>query len=557
MKLKHRLTLIFLAVGVLPALLIGLRATMEASDSLSEQAFNQLQSVSSIKKTQIEGFFKERQGDLAMLTETISIEQANRQSARAAADYLGRPHAGEAQSFFAKYVDAYGYYDLFLISPSGDVFYTEAKEADFGTNLISGPYSNSGLANAFKRAKDSRSYVLEDFAPYAPSNGEPASFIAQPLYRDGQLVTVVALQLSIERINAVMQQREGMGQSGEAYLVGPDYRMRSDSFLDPAGHSVKASFAGSVAKNGIDSASSRAALLGQSGITHLIDYNGNPVPSAYAPVQVGEHRWALIAEIDEAEAFAAVSALKQVMIITLLVAVAAIVGVALWVARSVTQPLGGEPEEMKQIAETIAEGDLTVSFEERGNPNSVYGAMQRMCIQLRKVVEGISAVSDVMARSSEETSVVTRQTSDNVQRQQAESTHVATAMNQMASTVQEVARNTATASTAAGTAVNEARHAQEVTVETIQSVGVLADEIMRSTQVIQSLQSRSLEIGSVLDVIRGIAEQTNLLALNAAIEAARAGEQGRGFAVVADEVRSLAQKTQNSTRDIEKMVTEL
>ncbi len=302
MKLKHRLTLIFLAVGVLPALLIGLRATMEASDSLSEQAFNQLQSVSSIKKTQIEGFFKERQGDLAMLTETISIEQANHESVQAAADYLGRPHAGEAQSFFAKYVDAYGYYDLFLISPSGDVFYTEAKEADFGTNLISGPYSNSGLANAFKRAKDSRSYVLEDFAPYAPSNGEPASFIAQPLYRDGQLVTVVALQLSIERINAVMQQREGMGQSGEAYLVGPDYRMRSDSFLDPAGHSVKASFAGSVAKNGIDSASSRAALLGQSGITHLIDYNGNPVLSAYAPVQVGEHRWALIAEIDEAEA---------------------------------------------------------------------------------------------------------------------------------------------------------------------------------------------------------------------------------------------------------------
>ena len=123
------------------------------------------------------------------------------------------------------------------------------------------------------------------------------------------------MQISLEAINAIMQQREGMGRTGETYLVGPDKLMRSDSFLDPANHSVKASFA-NPGRGKVDTDASRNALAGQSGSAILIDYNGNPVLSAYAPLKVGETTWAVIAEIDEAEAFETESALRTLMIWT-------------------------------------------------------------------------------------------------------------------------------------------------------------------------------------------------------------------------------------------------
>jgi len=152
---------------------------------------------------------------------------------------------------------------------------------------------------------------------------------------------------------------------------------------------------------------------------------------------------------------------------------------------------------------------------------------------------------------------VSKETVAGVLNQQAETAQVATAMNQMAASVQEVARTAAGAAEAARNADNEANAGKQVVIETIGSIDSLAGEVEKAAQTLSNLENDINNIGAIVDVIRGITEQTNLLALNAAIEAARAGEHGRGFAVVADEVRTLAARTQTSTIEIEEMVERL
>ncbi|MGU9818543.1 methyl-accepting chemotaxis protein [Pseudomonas sp. LF135] len=183
--------------------------------------------------------------------------------------------------------------------------------------------------------------------------------------------------------------------------------------------------------------------------------------------------------------------------------------------------------------------------------------MQSMTVGLRELIGGISDGVTQIASAAEQLSAVTEQTSAGVNSQKVETDQVATAMNEMAATVQEVARNAEEASEAAVAADQQAREGDKVVGEAIAQIERLATEVGNSTEAMGHLKRESDKIGSVLDVIKSVAQQTNLLALNAAIEAARAGEAGRGFAVVADEVRSLAQRTQKSTEEIEELIVGL
>ncbi|WP_404943231.1 methyl-accepting chemotaxis protein, partial [Pseudomonas sp. GW456-L12] len=180
-----------------------------------------------------------------------------------------------------------------------------------------------------------------------------------------------------------------------------------------------------------------------------------------------------------------------------------------------------------------------------------------MGVTLRELIGGIRDGVTQIASAAEELSAVTEETSAGVNSQKVETDQVATAMHEMTATVQEVARNAEEASQAAAAADGEAREGDKVVAEAIAQIERLASEVVRSTDAMSVLQQESQKIGSVMDVIKAVAEQTNLLALNAAIEAARAGEAGRGFAVVADEVRALAQRTQKSTEEIEGLVAGL
>jgi len=178
---------------------------------------------------------------------------------------------GEDEDFYSKYITKYGYYDLFLIHPEGSVFYTVGHEADYGTNMISGTYSSSNLGRLVQDGLKSKQFGLADFEPYAPSNNEPCAFIAQPILgNNGEVEVMVALQLSLESVNNIMQEREGMGKTGETYLVGSDKLMRSDSFLDSTNYSVIASFA-DPNKGSVDTDAVTEVLAGNTGEQVIID----------------------------------------------------------------------------------------------------------------------------------------------------------------------------------------------------------------------------------------------------------------------------------------------
>ncbi len=206
-----------------------------------------------------------------------------------------------------------------------------------------------------------------------------------------------------------------------------------------------------------------------------------------------------------------------------------------------------------------ASGDLTqvIDVDSKDEIGELLTAMNGMRQKLLDMLSRISGTTDQLSAASEELSAVTAQTSSIIQSQHSETEQVATAMNEMTATVQEVAQNINHTASAASEANEHTMSGQQVVGQAVSQIGQLAEQIEQASATINDLEQQSEGINSVLDVIKGIAEQTNLLALNAAIEAARAGEQGRGFAVVADEVRTLAGRTQESTEEINQMIEKL
>ncbi|AFJ59510.1 methyl-accepting chemotaxis protein [Pseudomonas fluorescens] len=220
--------------------------------------------------------------------------------------------------------------------------------------------------------------------------------------------------------------------------------------------------------------------------------------------------------------------------------------------RSIVTPL----RKAVEVAETIAAGNLSKTIEDDGKdePARLLSALSTMQASLRQTIQHIAGSATQLASAAEELSAVTEEASRGLQQQNNEIDQAATAVNEMTAAVEEVARNAVSTSEASGQSNQAAREGRDRVMETVGAIQTMTQDVQNTSAMIEGLAAQGRDIGKVLDVIRAIAEQTNLLALNAAIEAARAGEAGRGFAVVADEVRALAHRTAQSTQEIEKMV---
>jgi methyl-accepting chemotaxis protein len=527
---------------------------------------------------------------------------------------------GKVHPIVRNYLREFEYYDIFLCDlDSGDIVYSVYKEMDYTTSLKDGPYSQTNFGEAFRlaAAADSKDDVfLVDYENYTPSYEDPASFISSPIFDGGKKIGVAIFQMPIGRISSILDERTGLGESGETYAVGPDNLFRNDSrFLADLGLST------TIINPEITVSTKAVQDVFQnngSGTEIIDDYRGAPVLSSWAPITVykgGNGRdpiqWALMSEIDLAEVRAPIAATGMLYQSGLVILFGVLIGGTLtyWFANRIAkqassindmlssigigmfdaraekvtndelgdvavalnamcdntltliqsnderQEIQNSIESLISEMENIAAGDLTINAEVKEDiTGSIAGTVNSMTQQLRSIVARVQNATDQVTTSAGSIADVSNTLSQESDAQADEITSASEKVVDITTKIQAVANQSEDSAKVAQKARETAGRGFKAVSDTVEGMDRIREQVQATSKRIKRLGESSQEIGEIVQLISDIADRTSILALNASIQAAMAGDAGQGFAVVAEEVERLAERSTDATKQISTLI---
>ncbi|MGD9007079.1 MAG: methyl-accepting chemotaxis protein [Desulfobacteraceae bacterium] len=620
-----------LVIALIPLLGLGVASYSIATHLLMDKATKQLEGIRKLKSSTVQAFFSERRKDLGQLADTLArlyemgedkmsaknrsaVKPTERTRTRTLKAVVSPRLKDRKIDMIRNYRDQSGFENIYLITNLGYVFHSANHGPDRYTNLLTGPFKHTNLARLVAKVLKTKSFGMSDFENYMPAQHEPAAFMAQPVISSGQAKFIVAARFSISQINAVAEDRTGLGRTGETYFVGTDKMLRNNSHRLRAQKIMTSMLS---PEHTIDTEATHSAFNGTSGTKVMKNYTGVTTLSSWQPLTIADPtpvnpdgiRWALVTDIEADEIREPIQTFTYALAGAMGVAVLLVIGGAFVLSGGLTRQIHHIMEvlndigvgdftarcrvvsrdELGLLAESLnamldntldfiqssderdklqgsimklltdisalTEGDLTIRAEVTEDmTGAIADSFNTMAEQLSRLVSNVKKstleVSSTSRTVSESTIKLARTNDEHAKRING----MIKAIEQMSLSIQLVSEHASQSAEVSEQAKQNALSGADAVRQTNKAMNAIRERVQEAARAIKRLGESSQEIGNIVQIINDIADRTSILALNASIQAAMAGDAGRGFAVVAEEVQRLAEQSANSTKQIETLV---